>query len=91
MTYEAIATKLRLSPQDLERESLRLFLNHRIRLIDSRRLELAQRYGVQTISELDALVKAGHVHEAEAFEDYFELDALEAERDAVLESLKEIA
>jgi hypothetical protein len=91
MTYEAIAVKLKLSPQDLERESLRLFLNHRLRLIDSRRLELGQRYGVLTISELDTLVQTGKVHEAEAFEDYFELDTLEAERDVVLESLKEIA
>jgi len=91
MTYDAIAVKLKLSPQDLERESLRLFLNHRLRLINSRRLELGRRYGVQTISELDALVQAGRVHETEAFEDYFELDALEAERDAVLESLKDIA
>jgi hypothetical protein len=91
MTYDAIAVKLKLSPQDLERESLRLFLSHRLRLIDSRRLELGHRYGVRTISELDALVQAGRVHEIEAFEDYFELDALEAERDAVLESLKDIA
>ena len=91
MTYDAIAVKLKLSPQDLERESLRLFLNHRLRLIDSRRLELGHRYGVQTILELEAIVRAGRVHEAEAFEDYFELDALEAERDAVLESLKDLA
>jgi len=91
MTYDAIAIKLKLSPQDLERESLRLFLNHRLRLIGSRRLELGHRYGVQTISELDALVQAGRVHEAEAFEGYFELDALEAEREAILESLKDVA
>jgi len=88
--YEDIASRLRLSPQELERESLRLFLKHKLRLLESQLLSLARKYGVQTITELDALVQGGKVHEAEAFEDYFEFDHLEAEREAVLESLKEL-
>ena len=47
--------------------------------------------GVRTVTELDALVRRGQVHGAEAFEDYFEFDHLKAERDALLESLKELA
>jgi hypothetical protein len=89
--YEDVALKLQLSPEELERESLRLFLAHRLRLVESQILGLARRYGVQTVNELDALVQEGQVHEAEAFEDYFEFDHLEAERDALLESLKELA
>ncbi|MBN1976226.1 MAG: hypothetical protein JW918_02395 [Anaerolineae bacterium] len=54
-------------------------------------MKLAQEYGVQTVVELDELVQNGHIHEAEAFEDYFESDHLEAERDALLESLGELA
>ncbi len=89
--YERIALRLRLSPQDLERESLRLFLQHQLRRIESQLLSLAYKYGVHTVTELDALVQSGQVHEAEAFEDYFEFDHLEAERDLLLESLKELA
>jgi len=89
--YEDVALKLQLPPAELERESLRLFLKHRLRLVESQLLGLARRYGVQTITELDALVQKGQVHEAEAFEDYFEFDHLEAERDALLDSLKELA
>jgi hypothetical protein len=88
--YEDVASKLQLSPEELERESLRLFLRHRLRLVDSQLLGLARRYGVDTVNELDALIQAGQVHEAEAFEDYFEFDHLEAERDALLESMKEL-
>lgn len=33
--YETIALKLQVSPQELERESLRLFLHHQMRLIES--------------------------------------------------------
>jgi hypothetical protein len=89
--YEEIAVKLQLSPGELERESLRLFLNHKLRLIDSQLLSLARKYRVQTITELDTLVQSRQIHEAEAFEDYFEFDHLEAARDALLDSLKELA
>jgi hypothetical protein len=89
--YENIAPRLEVSPQELERESLRLFLRHRLRLIESQLFELASRYGVQTVAELDELVQSGRVHEDEAFEDYFRFDHLEAERDVLVESLKELA
>ena len=81
--YDTIALKLKLSPQELERDSLRL--------VESQLLSLATRYGVRTIAELDKLAQSGQIHEAKAFEDYFEFDNLEAERDTLLESLKELA
>lgn len=89
--YEDVALKLQLPPEELERESLRLFVKHKLRLVESQLLGLARRYGVQTVTELDALVQKGQVHEVEAFEDYFEFDHLEAERDALLDSLRELA
>ena len=89
--YEEIAVRLQLSPEELERESLRMFLNHRLRLVESQMLALARRYGVDSVTELDALVQSGQVHEEDAFEDYFEFDHLEAERDVLVDSLKELA
>ena len=88
--YESIASRLRLSPHELEHDSLQLFLNHKLRLVESQLLSLARKYGVQTVTELDELIRRGQVHEAEAFEDYFEFDHLQAERDALLDSLKEL-
>ena len=89
--YETIAPKLSLTPEELERESLRVFLTHRLRLIESQLWELAQRYGVKSVAELDERIQRGDFHESEAFEDYFEFDHLEAERDAVQDSLRELA
>lgn len=89
--YETIAPRLSLSPQELERESLRLFLRHQSRLIESQCLRLAHKYGVHTVAELDQLVQEGQVHEDEAFEDYFEFDYLEAKRDTLLDALKGLA
>jgi hypothetical protein len=91
MMYESIAAKLQLSPQELERESLRLFLKHRLRLVESQILDLARRYDVHTVSELDDLVQSGQIHEDESFEDYFEFDHLEAEQDILREALEESA
>jgi len=88
--YKSIATRLQLSPQELEHESLRLFLNHRLRLVESELLSLVHKYGVQTVTELDKMVRSGQIHEDEAFEDYFEFDHLEAERGLLLESLREL-
>jgi len=53
-------------------------------------LRLAHKYSVQNVTELDEMIKQGRYHEDEAFEDYFEFDNLESERDtlvSVLESL----
>ena len=89
--YEDVAAKLQVPPEELERQSLRLFLAHRLRLVESEILALARKYGVHTVGELDALVQAGQLHEAEAFEDCFEFDHLEAERDVLLDSLRNVA
>lgn len=88
--YKNIALRLQLSPRELKRESLRLFLHHQLRRIEAQLLSLAREYGVDTVAELDELVQSGQIHEAEAFEDYFEFDHLEADRDALLDSLKEL-
>jgi hypothetical protein len=89
--YETIALKLQVSPEELERESLRLFLQHQMRLIESQLFGLAHKYGVRTVAELDQMVQSGALHEDDAFEDYFELDYLEATRDTLRESLRELA
>jgi hypothetical protein len=89
--YEEIADRLDLSPEEVERESLRLFLNHKLRLVESQLLGLTRKYGVQTVTELDAWVQSGLIHETEAFEGYFEFDQLEAERDALQSLLEELA
>ena len=90
MFIEQIAQKLETEPQTLERESLRLYVERKIRVLESELLRLAHKYGVQNVTELDEMIKQGTYHEGEAFEDYFEFDNLESERDTlvgVLESL----
>lgn len=90
MLIEQIAEKLETKPQTLERESVKLYVEKKLRVVESELLRLAHKYGVQNVTELDEMIRQGTYHEAEAFEDYFEFDNLESERDklvSVLESL----
>jgi hypothetical protein len=90
MLIEQIAQKLETEPQTLERDSLRLYVERKLRIIESELLRLAHKYGVQDVTELDEMIMQGKYHEDEAFEDYFEFDNLESKRDtlvSVLESL----
>jgi hypothetical protein len=90
MLIEQIAQKLETKPQTLERESVRLYVEKKLRVVESELLRLAHKYGVQNVTELDEMIRQGKYHEDEAFEDYFEFDNLESERDKlvnVLESL----
>jgi len=90
MLIEQIAQQLETKPQTLERESLKLYVEKKLRVVESELLRLAHKYGVQNVTELDEMIRQGKYHEDEAFEDYFEFDNLESERDklvSVLESL----
>ena len=90
MLLEQVATRLNTTPERLERESLRLYLERKLRLVESELFSLAHRYGVQTVFELDEAVQAGRFHESEAFEDYFRFDHLESERDTLRELLEQL-
>ena len=90
MLIEQIAQKLETEPQTLERDSLRLYVEKKLRVVESELLRLAHKHGVQNVTELDEMIRQGKYHEDEAFGDYFEFDNLESERAtlvSVLESL----
>jgi hypothetical protein len=86
--------KLQISPKELERHSLKLFLQQRLRIIETQLLDLARRYGVETVFELDALIQQGQLHETESAagptEDFFTFDNLEAEKEMVQKLLDEL-
>jgi len=59
--------RLETEPQTLERDSLRLYVERKIRVIESELLRLAHTYSVQNITELDEMIRQGKYHEDEAF------------------------
>ena len=90
VTLKELAKDLHMKPDELIRESLEVFLRHKLKVIESELFLLAKEYGVSSVLEFDKMVKEGRFHEEDAFEDYFKFDNLEAERDLILEHLEKI-
>ena len=90
MILEEVATRLETTAAQLERDSLRLYVERRLRLVESELFTLARSFGVNTVSELDQAVQAGRFHEPETFEDYFRFDYLESQRETLRELLDQL-
>ena len=90
MLIELVAQRLQTKPEVLERQSLKLYLEKKLRVVESELLLLAHRYGVRDVTELDEMIRQGKLHEDEAFEDYFNFDYLEHERDKLLQVSEEL-
>lgn len=87
---EQVAKDLHMKPEELMKESLKIFLKRKLKTIESELFLLAKKYGIKDIFEFDEMVKKGKFHEEDAFEDYFRLDNLQAERDLILQHLENI-
>ncbi len=86
--YETVATLLHRDALDLEQDSLRLYLRHQLRRLDADIFTISRRYGVQTVEDMEQLYKERKLSEKDSWEDFFELDYLEAEREAVKKALE---
>ena len=91
MLTQAIAQELAMSPEALEKASLRAYLEARRRETEAQLFLLAKKHGVQTVQEFDAAVRAGRIRETNGFEDFFAFDRLESERDKILEAIQSLA
>lgn len=87
---EYLAKDLHMRPEALLKESIEVFLKRKLKVIESELFVMAKRYGVTSVTEFDKMVKEGRFHEEDAFEDYFEFDNLEAERDRILNHLEKL-
>ncbi|MBC8449150.1 MAG: hypothetical protein H8D78_15500 [Chloroflexi bacterium] len=88
-SYASLATRLKMSKQELERESLRVYLQYRLREVQADIVNLCRKYGVRDAAEMEARYREGTLPEAGTWEDFFQLDHLEARRDELLSLLGE--
>lgn len=87
---DSVAEELKMDPRELIKESLRTYLEKRLSKVEVDIFLIAKKHGVKDVFDLDAQVKEGFITEKEAYEDYFALDNLEAERQNLLNSLEKI-
>ena len=77
---ETAAGTLHMKPDELLKESLRVFVEQKLAVVEAEIFSIAKKYGVKDVFELDQRIEEGLLSESEAYDDYFHLDHLEAER-----------
>ncbi len=86
----SIARELSISEDELIKESLRTYLQDKLLEIESEIFRIKKKFGVKNIYELDKKAEEGKISEEEAFEDYFLLDNLEAEKEKIEKILEKL-
>ncbi len=85
-----IAKRLGIEPETLERNAIKLWLQHRLRIIEVEIMSILNRYNVKSLGELEAKIKSGDIPGHPAWEDLITLENLEDEKKRVIEVLQEI-
>lgn len=87
---DMVAKEFHLNPKELLKDSIRTYLQQRLSKVEADIFIIAKKYGVKDVFELDVNVKKGLVSEKEAYDDYFALDNLEAEREKIKKLLEKV-
>ncbi len=86
--YAEISSLLKIPEEELKRESLKTYLRVRLRKCESEIFKIRKKYGVSSAEEFEEKFKRGEIEEKESWEDFFKLDNLEAEREALKKALE---
>ncbi len=86
-----VAQEFQLSESDLIRQGVRALVERQLLQVNAQVLEIAGRYRVASVAEMDAQYQAGTLAESESWRDYQRLDHLEFERDRLRELFEALA
>ena len=83
-----VARELGISEDDLLKQGLRSFLEHQLCAVKTEFFEISGRYGLSSVTELEARYRNGTLEEADSWRDLQRLDHLEHKRDRLLQLLE---
>ncbi len=72
-----LAEKLNLSKDEMLRESLKIFLERKLREIKTEIFKIRTKYGVSSVEEFEELYRKGKVEEKDTWHELQQLDHLE--------------
>lgn len=87
---DMVAKEFHMKPKELLKESIKTYLEKRLAKVEADIFLLAKKYGVKDVFELDSKIKEGFFSEKEAYDDYFNFDNLDAEREKVKKFLEKL-
>ena len=90
MTYQEIAKELKVKPEVLERESLKTYLQQKLRHLEAEIFKISIKHGVSDVLQMDKMIQKGEIHEKESWEEFFLLDNMESEKERIKDLLGNI-
>lgn len=87
---DTLAKELHMEPKELLKESLKTYLEKKLSKVEADIFLLTKKYGIKDVFEFDSKVKEGFLKEKDAYDDYFILDNLEAERKLIKKHIKKL-
>jgi len=87
---EDLATKLNLSSDEILHQSLKAFLEKKLRELKSEIHQIHSKYGVSSVEGLEEKYKKGRIEEKDTWQDLQKLDHLEFKRDEIEKAVKDL-
>jgi hypothetical protein len=90
LSIQTVAQEFSLSEEALTRESLRAYLLEQLHTLDAERQACCAKFGVMSLTEMDALLQGGAVSEDSILEDFQQVDYLTTRIARIKQMLKEL-
>ena len=87
---DRVAEKLNLSRDDILRESLRFYLERKIRELKTEIFKIRTKYGVSSVEEFDEKYRNGEIAEKDSWQEFQALDHLEFKKEELEKALAQI-
>jgi len=86
----ALAEELQRPREVILEKGLRAFLERQLRQVKAEILQIAGKYGISSVEEMEARYREGTLEEADSWRDLQQLDHLEYKRDRLARLLQEL-
>jgi len=85
-----LAKKLNLSAEEMIKESLKVFLEKKLRELKVEIFKIRSKYGVSSVEEFEELYKKGEIEEKDTWQDLQRLDHLEFKKEEIEKALQNL-
>ncbi len=89
-TLDILAKEFHLSKDAIIKESMKIFLERKLREIKTEIYKITGKYKIKSAEEFEELYKKGKIEEKDTLSDYQKLDHLEFKRDEIAKLLEEL-
>ena len=88
--FKLLAKELGLSEEEVMRQSLRTFLERKLKEIKAEIYKIMNKYMISSIEDFERLYEKVKIEEKDSFEDFKRLDHLEFKKEEIDKILKEL-